>query len=41
MKTLGSPDHPFEALIALGTKPFAEGGGVETLRLVFGTQAGF
>jgi hypothetical protein len=41
MKTLGSPDHPFEALIALGTRPFAEGGGVETLRLVFGTQAGF
>jgi hypothetical protein len=41
MASVGSFDHPFEMLIAFGTKPFREGGAIETLRFVVGTRAGF
>jgi len=37
----GSPDNPLEILLAFGTKPFEAGGGIESVRLVFGTRAGF
>jgi hypothetical protein len=37
METVASLDHPFEILVALGTKPFDEGGGVDTVRFVLGT----
>jgi hypothetical protein len=38
---VASLDHPFEILLAFGTKPFDEGGGVDTVRFVLGTSAGF
>jgi hypothetical protein len=41
MDSVGSLDHPFEILVAFGTRPFNEGSGLETFRLVFGTRAGF
>jgi hypothetical protein len=41
VETVSSLDHPFEILLALGTKPFDEGGGVDTVRFVLGTSAGF
>ena len=37
----GSLDHPFEALVALGTKPFGQGGGIDSVRLVAGTRVMF
>jgi hypothetical protein len=39
---VSSPDagDPFEAMVAFGTETFAEGGGIEHVRLVFGTSAG-
>jgi hypothetical protein len=36
-----SSDNPFDALLAFGTRPFEAGGGVENVRFVFGTSAGF
>ena len=41
METVASLDHPFEILLAFGTKPFDEGGGLDTVRFVLGTSAGF
>ncbi|HEX2870524.1 MAG TPA: hypothetical protein VHP33_04695 [Polyangiaceae bacterium] len=41
MASVGSFDHPFEMLIAFGTKPLREGGSIETFRFVVGTRAGF
>jgi hypothetical protein len=41
METVSSLDHPFEILFALGTKPFDEGGGIDTSRFVLGTRATF
>jgi hypothetical protein len=41
VETVDSLDHPFEILLAFGTKPFDQGGGVDTVRFVFGTSAGF
>jgi hypothetical protein len=41
VSSAGSPDNPFEALLAFGTRAFHDGGGVESVRLVFGTSAGF
>jgi hypothetical protein len=41
MESVGSFDHPFEMLIAFGTKPLREGGAIETFRFVIGTRAGF
>lgn len=41
VETVASLDHPFEILLAFGTKPFDQGGGVDTVRFVFGTSAGF
>jgi hypothetical protein len=38
---LGAQDHPFQALVAVGTKPWGSGGGVDSFRFVFGTTAGF
>ena len=32
--------NPFEALLAFGTRPLQEGGGVESVRFVFGTGSG-
>jgi len=36
-----SLDHPFEILIAFGTKTFGEGASIESVRFVFGTRARF
>jgi hypothetical protein len=41
MESVGSFDHPFELLLAFGTKPLREGGAIETVRFVVGTRAGF
>lgn len=41
VSSAGSPDNPFEALLAFGTRAFHDGGGVESVRFVFGTSAGF
>jgi outer membrane protein assembly factor BamA len=41
METVSSLDYPFEILVALGTKPFEEGGDIDTVRFVMGTSAGF
>ncbi|HTV25559.1 MAG TPA: hypothetical protein VMG12_42980 [Polyangiaceae bacterium] len=41
VSSAASSDNPFEALLALGTRPFQDGGGVESVRFVFGTSAGF
>jgi hypothetical protein len=41
METVASLDHPFEVLLAFGTRPFDEGGELDTVRFVFGTSAGF
>jgi outer membrane protein assembly factor BamA len=41
METVASLDHPFEILLAFGTRPFDEGGGLDTVRFVLGTSAGF
>lgn len=41
MDSVGSFDHPFEMLIAFGTKPLREGWSIETFRFVIGTRAGF
>jgi len=38
---VGAQDHPFQALIAVGTKSWEEGGGYDSFRFVFGTTAGF
>lgn len=41
VSSAGSPDNPFEALLAFGTRAFQDGGSVESVRFVFGTSAGF
>lgn len=41
MAAVGPSDHPFQALIALGTEPYGSGARIDSLRLVFGTTAGF
>jgi hypothetical protein len=41
VETVSSLDHPFEILLAFGTKPFDEGGGLDTVRFVLGTSAAF
>lgn len=41
MEDVSSLDHPFELLLAFGTRPFDEGGGLDTVRFVLGTSAGF
>jgi hypothetical protein len=41
VSSAASADNPFEALLAFGTRPFQEGGSVESARFVFGTSAGF
>jgi hypothetical protein len=41
VETVSSLDHPFEILLAFGTKPFDEGGGLDTVRFVLGTSASF
>lgn len=41
MSSAASPDNPFEALLAFGTRTFQDGAGVESVRFVFGTSAGF
>jgi hypothetical protein len=38
---VGVQDHPFQALVAVGTKSWEDGGGYDSFRLVFGTTAGF
>ena len=37
--TASSSDNPFEALLAFGTRPFQDGGGVESVRIVLGASA--
>jgi hypothetical protein len=39
--TATSLDQPFEIVVAFGTKPFREGGGIDSFRFVFGTRARF
>lgn len=39
--SVGSFEHPFEMLVAFGTKPLSEGWAIETFRFVVGTRAGF
>lgn len=41
MESVGSFDHPFEMLLAFGTRPLREGWSIETFRFVVGTRAGF
>jgi hypothetical protein len=40
MSTLGPSPDAFELLIAFGTRTLEAGGGVESVRFVFGTSAG-
>lgn len=40
-RDVGARDHGFELLVAIGTEPFNQGGGVDTVRFVFGSSAGF
>ena len=39
--TIGSRDHPFELLVALGTRTFDQGSGVDSVRFVLGSSTGF
>jgi surface antigen Omp85-like protein len=41
LTAVGAQDHPFQALIAIGTKPYEDGARVDSFRFVFGTTAGF
>lgn len=41
LAAVGAQDHTFQALVAFGTKPYSEGGRVDSFRLVLGTTAGF
>jgi len=41
LAAVGVQDHPFQALVAIGTKSWEEGGGYDSFRFVFGTTAGF
>lgn len=41
MRSLGLTDHRFELLLAIGTRPFDDGGQVDSVRLVFGGVAAF
>jgi hypothetical protein len=41
LAAVGVQDHPFQALVAVGTKSWEEGGGYDSFRFVFGTTAGF
>lgn len=41
MRTTGSRDHPFEALVAFLTETFKDGASVESVRFVLGTSRGF
>lgn len=41
LASVGVSDQPFQALIALGTQQYEEGGRVDSVRFVFGTTSGF
>ena len=41
LAAVGAQDHPFQALIAVGTERYSDGGAPDSFRLVFGTTAGF
>jgi hypothetical protein len=41
LAAVGPSDHPFQALIALGTEPYESGAHIDSFRFVFGTTAGF
>jgi hypothetical protein len=41
LRGAGSGDHVFEALVALGTDTFRDGGEIESLRLLLGATSGF
>jgi surface antigen Omp85-like protein len=41
LTAVGAQDHPFQALVALGTKPYESGAHIDSFRFVFGTTAGF
>jgi hypothetical protein len=41
LAAVGAQDHTFQALVAFGTRPYDEGGRVDSFRLVLGTTAGF
>ncbi|MFK7986739.1 MAG: hypothetical protein AB8I08_12000 [Sandaracinaceae bacterium] len=40
-RSSGDRDQAFDVLLAFGTAPFVEGGGVESVRLVLGSRQGF
>jgi hypothetical protein len=41
LAAVGAQDHPFQVLLAVGTKSWDDGAGVDSFRFVFGTTAGF
>jgi len=41
MAAVGPSDHPFQALVALGTEPYDSGAKIDSFRFVFGSTAGF
>jgi hypothetical protein len=41
IRSVGSVDHRFQFLFALGTAPFSTGGSIDSVRLVFGGVTGF
>src|SRR5262249_52891300 len=41
IRSIGSVDHRFQFLFALGTSPFSEGASIDSVRLVFGSVTGF
>lgn len=40
LNTVGGTNNPFEMLLAFGTRTFEAGGGIESVRVVFGTGGG-
>jgi hypothetical protein len=38
---VGVGDHRFELLVALGTRPFNDGGSIDSVRFVIGGVIGF
>jgi len=41
IKQADERDYPFEVLVAIGTRPFVDGGEIDSVRIVFGGTRGF
>ena len=41
VRATGTRSNPFEVLVAMGTKPFRDGGGLDSVRFVVGASSGF